>query len=85
MPVCGRRSAGLRAVIRAACAFPATGAPTAGKQNPCKRGDFYFCSVRKRQSAALARQAQGGFSGGADNFFTSGVYFFTDIDKKPRI
>ena len=85
MPVCRRRSAGLRAIIRAACAFPAIGTPTAGKQNPCRRGDFYFCSVEKRQPAALAQQAQEGFSGGADNFFTSGVYFFTDIDKKPRI
>lgn len=61
MLVCGRRSAGLRAVIRAACAFPAIGTPTAGKQNPCKRGDFYFCSVQKRQSAAQARQTQGEF------------------------
>ena len=76
MPVCRRRFAGLRAVIRAACAFPAIGTPTAGKQNPCKRGDFYFCSVQKRQSAAQARQTQGGFSGGADNFFyVRGIFF----------
>lgn len=85
-----RKNARLRAAVCRSAGGYKSGLRASGNRSadsrktkiPADAGIFISAPCRK---GSLPRRRGRHRGGGADNFFTSGVYFFTDIDKKPRI
>lgn len=77
------RSAGsYKSGLRVSCNRSADSRKTKSLQT---RGFLFLLRAEKAVCRAGAADAGGILAAGRTIFFTSGVYFFTDIDKKPRI
>ena len=74
-----RSAGGYKSGLRVSCNRNADSRKTKSLQ---KRG---FLFLLRAEKAACRAGAAGTGAAGRIIFFTSGVYFFTDIDKKPRI